>query len=80
MSVVERLVDFLNHDIVPEVPSKGSVGSSGDLTLSSHIALAIIGKGYVYLNGARVEAREALKEKKLQPLRLSHRDGLEFIK
>lgn len=79
VSVVERLVDFLNHDIVPEVPSKGSVGSSGDLTLSSHIALAIIGKGYVYMNGARVEAREALKEKKLQPLRLSYRDGLALI-
>ena len=40
VSVVERLVVL--YDIIPEVPSKGSVGSSGDLTLSSHIALAII--------------------------------------
>lgn len=38
VSVVERFL----YDIIPEVPSKGSVGSSGDLTLSSHIALAII--------------------------------------
>lgn len=55
VSVVERLVDFL-YDIIPEVPSKGSVGSSGDLTLSSHIALAIIGRSHVYLNGKRTEA------------------------
>ena len=61
------------------MPSKGSVGSSGDLTLSSHIALAIIGRGHVYLNGKRIEALEALSEKNLHPLRLNHRDGLALI-
>ena len=79
VSVVERLVDFLNYDIIPEVPSKGSVGSSGDLTLSSHIALAIIGRGHVYLNGKRMEALEALSEKNLHPLSLNYRDGLALI-
>lgn len=78
VSVVERLVDFL-YDIIPEVPSKGSVGSSGDLTLSSHIALAIIGRSHVYLNGKRTEALEALSEKNLHPLRLNYRNGLALI-
>ena len=78
VSVVERLVDFL-YDIIPEVPSKGSVGSSGDLTLSSHIALAIIGRGHIYLNGKRMEALEALSEKNLHPLSLNYRDGLALI-
>lgn len=78
VSVVERLVDFL-YDIIPEVPSKGSVGSSGDLTLSSHIALAIIVGGHVYLNGKRTEALEALSEKNLHPLRLNYRNGLALI-
>ena len=61
------------------MPSKGSVGSSGDLTLSSHIALAIIGRGHLYLNGKRIEALEALSEKNLHPLRLNYRNGLALI-
>ena len=61
------------------MPSKGSVGSSGDLTLSSHIALAIIVGGHVYLNGKRTEALEALSEKNLHPLRLNYRNGLALI-
>ena len=49
------------------------------MTLSSHIALAIIGRGHVYLNGKRTEALEALSEKNLHPLRLNYRNGLALI-
>src|SRR5690554_5767743 len=39
---IDLLIDFLNHDIIPIVPEKGSVGASGDLAPLSHIALCLI--------------------------------------
>jgi histidine ammonia-lyase len=44
-SVVEALLALLNHGIVPHVPSRGSVGASGDLAPLAHIALVLIGEG-----------------------------------
>ncbi|MEY3313521.1 MAG: Histidine ammonia-lyase, partial [Bacteroidota bacterium] len=45
LSTVDTLIAMLKHDVIPAVPSQGSVGSSGDLAPLSHIALALIGKG-----------------------------------
>jgi histidine ammonia-lyase len=45
-AVVEQLLVLLNHDITPHVPSRGSVGASGDLAPLAHIALVLIGEGY----------------------------------
>jgi len=42
---IETLVQMLNKRVHPLVPEKGSVGSSGDLAPSAHIALVLIGKG-----------------------------------
>ena len=44
---VRKLVQFLNNDLVPAVPEKGSVGASGDLAQLAHIASSIIGEGPV---------------------------------
>lgn len=43
--VVERLVDYLNAELHPAVPSRGSVGASGDLAQLAHVALTLIGEG-----------------------------------
>ncbi len=48
VEVVEKLLEFLNHDIIPAIPQQGSVGASGDLAPLSHLALAIIGEGKVF--------------------------------
>lgn len=48
VDVVEKLLEFLNHDIIPAIPQQGSVGASGDLAPLSHLALAIIGEGKVF--------------------------------
>jgi histidine ammonia-lyase len=45
VAVVKALIDLLNNDIVPVVPSRGSVGASGDLAPLAHIALVLIGEG-----------------------------------
>ncbi len=77
--VVERLVDFLNENVVPYVPEKGSVGASGDLSPLAHIASVLIGKGYVLVDGKKMEASEFLKKKNIKPLKLKAKEGLALI-
>lgn len=77
--VVFQLQQFLKHNITPEIFEHGSVGASGDLVQLSHLALALIGEGYVYKDNKRIETKEALKELNLQPLKLNLRDGLGII-
>lgn len=78
-AVIEQLVAFLNNNIIPEIYEHGSVGASGDLVQLAHLALNLIGEGYVYIDGERTLASEALKAKGLAPLKLTLRDGLGLI-
>ncbi|MBT1248300.1 MULTISPECIES: histidine ammonia-lyase [unclassified Thermosipho (in: thermotogales)] len=79
VSVIEKLIEFLNKDVVPYVPEKGSVGASGDLAPLSHISMALIGEGYVLKNGKKVKTREILKEKNITPLTLKEKEGLSLL-
>src|SRR3954469_22788301 len=55
LAVVEALLALLNHDITPHVPSRGSVGASGDLAPLAHIALVLIGEGYASTDSTKDE-------------------------
>lgn len=74
--VIDRLVDLLNHDVYPFVPSKGSVGSSGDLAPLSHIMLVLLGEGEVIVDGARRPTAEVLRAKGLGTVTLLSKEGL----
>lgn len=76
LGAIEKLVQFLNHRITPEIYSHGGVGASGDLVQLAHLALNLIGEGHVYVNGERVETSKALKEAGIEPLKVQLRDGL----
>lgn len=76
---VQLLVDFLNHDIIPIVPQKGSVGASGDLAPLAHIALALIGEGEVHFQNQKMPSIKALEKCSLKPLTLGPKDGLALI-
>ena len=76
---VELLLDFLNHDITPVVPEKGSVGASGDLAPLSHIALALIGEGEVFFNDKIIPSKEAIASIGKTPAVLGPKDGLALI-
>ncbi len=69
-------VDLLNAGIVPVVPQKGSVGASGDLAPLSHLAIVLLGGGEAFCKGKRMPGAEALKRAGLQPVKLSHKEGL----
>ena len=62
LAVIEQLLKFLAADILPVIPSRGSVGSSGDLAPLAHLALALTGEGSVSCSGALpapAESRQA---------------------
>lgn len=77
--VVERLVEFLNRRVHPVVPAQGSLGASGDLAPLAHLALPLIGEGFVEHNGRVIESATALRELRIEPLELSHKEGLSLV-
>ena len=77
--VVQSLLDILNARIYPIIPSRGSVGSSGDLAPLAHLGLTLIGEGEVFLEGVRLTGGEALQRVGLTPLHLQAKEGLALI-
>jgi histidine ammonia-lyase len=77
--VVERLLEFLNCDLLPMVPEQGSLGASGDLAPLAHLALPLIGGGEVLYEGERIPGAMALERCGLEPLSLEPKEGLALI-
>jgi histidine ammonia-lyase len=77
--VVERLLDLLNHNILPEIPAQGSVGASGDLAPLAHMSCVLIGEGFAHVNGERMSGRAALQRAGLAPLELEAKEGLALL-
>ncbi|PIE99150.1 MAG: histidine ammonia-lyase [Treponema sp.] len=75
----EILAELLNKGITPKVPSKGSLGSSGDLANLAHIVLVMIGEGEAYYKGKLMSGKDALKKADIKPVVLSGKDGLALI-
>ena len=79
LEVAEKIVQFLNKDILPVIPEKGSVGASGDLAPLGHMALSLIGEGNVFFNGKKMTTKTALKKANINPLKLQAKEGLSLI-
>ncbi|HEV8538991.1 MAG TPA: histidine ammonia-lyase [Bacteroidota bacterium] len=68
-----------NSGIVPVIPSRGSVGSSGDLAPLAHLVLTMIGKGKVWYKGKLLTSGAALRAIRLKPLKLGAKEGLALV-
>jgi histidine ammonia-lyase len=79
VQVVEQLVELLNRDVLPHVPSRGSVGASGDLAPLAHLALPLIGEGQAWFDGALMPGDQALRAAGLEPIRLQAKEGLSLV-
>jgi histidine ammonia-lyase len=79
VQVIELLLDMLNQRFYPLIPSRGSVGASGDLAPLAHLALILIGEGEVMYRGERVAGKTALAQAGLTPLHLQAKEGLALI-
>jgi histidine ammonia-lyase len=77
--VIDALLTLLNEDALPVVPSRGSVGASGDLAPLAHLALPLLGRGKLRLGGAEMTAEEGLRRVGLAPLELRAKEGLALI-
>lgn len=77
--VIERLLDLLRHDILPQVPERGSVGASGDLVPLCYVASALIAEGKVRYQGTTRDAAEVFAECGLKPIVPEAKDGLGLI-
>ncbi len=76
---LDALVAALNRRVHPYVPSRGSVGASGDLAPLAHIALVLIGEGETWDDHRRWPARDTLAEAGLTPVSLGPKEGLALI-
>jgi histidine ammonia-lyase len=77
--LVDRICELLDLGIHPVVPEQGSVGASGDLAPLAHLALPLLGRGQVELNGQVMPALVALREVGLEPLTLGPKEGLALL-
>jgi histidine ammonia-lyase len=77
--VLERLIDIFNADVLPEIPSQGSVGASGDLAPLAHLSAVLIGEGRARVKGESLAARDALARAGLEPLELEAKEGLALL-
>lgn len=85
---VEFIIKFFNAELVPVIPSQGSVGSSGDLVQLAHLVLTMMGKGKVISDfrfpignrQSKIEnSSSALRKHRLTPLTLAAKEGLALI-
>ncbi len=79
LQLIDHLQAFMNMGLTPAVPSYGSVGASGDLAPLAHMSLPLIGEGWAYVGGKRVEGAEALSALGLERLQLKPKEGLALI-
>jgi histidine ammonia-lyase len=77
--VIDTIVAVANAGLVPYVPSRGSVGASGDLAPLAHMTLALLGEGEMLQDGKAVPALAALQQAGIMPLRLGPKEGLALI-
>jgi histidine ammonia-lyase len=88
IEIIQMLIDMLNRNIIPVIPSKGSVGASGDLAPLAHLALVMIGEGDAFIQNdnkkgkcewQRVDGKVALKRHGLEPISFEAKEGLAIL-
>lgn len=79
LEVVNRIIYFIENELIPVVPEQGSVGASGDLAPLAHLFLPLIGYGDFWVNGDIVSAEKVLQSHNLVPIDLKAKEGLALI-
>ena len=79
LELIERIIYFIENDLLPIVPEQGSVGASGDLAPLSHLFLPLLGEGEFWIENEIISSKEILKKHNLAPLTLMAKEGLGLI-
>lgn len=79
LGTVERLIDYLNHEVYPIVYQQGSLGASGDLAPLAHLCLPMLDLGEVNFKGIRTEAKNVNQQLNLLPVQFKAKEGLALL-
>jgi len=79
LNLIDRICWHIDNDIVPVVPSKGSVGASGDLAPLAHLFLPLIGHGKVYYKKKKIKSLDFLSLENKKPIEIKEKEGLALI-
>ncbi|MCL2126200.1 MAG: histidine ammonia-lyase [Oscillospiraceae bacterium] len=79
LSTVQTMMNMLNLGVTPVVPSKGSLGASGDLALLAHMTMPMIGEGEAFYGGERMNGRAAMEMAGIPVIELESKEGLALI-
>ncbi|WP_262177461.1 histidine ammonia-lyase [Saccharococcus sp. Marseille-Q5394] len=79
VEVLERFAFMVNNGIHPVIPQQGSLGASGDLAPLSHLALVLLGEGFVWRDGGHIPAERVWREFGMEPIVLEAKEGLALI-
>ncbi len=79
VELLEFMMDLINHGVAPYIPTRGSVGASGDLIHLAHLSLLILGEGKAYFKGELTDVKEIFRRLKMDPFKLSFKEGLALI-
>ena len=77
--VVDFILAMLEKNALPQIPSQGSVGASGDLAPLAHMSAAMLGEGLINLAREEMRARDALEKIGLKPIELGPKEGLALL-
>jgi MIO-dependent L-tyrosine 2,3-aminomutase len=78
--VLDRLLWYINNNIIPAIPEQGSLGASGDLAPLSHIAVTMLAEGYLYTaDGSKVAAKTVYDKEGLDKIEFKFKEGLALI-
>jgi histidine ammonia-lyase len=77
--VCELLLQMLDKGVAPLVPSKGSVGASGDLAPLAHLALVVMGEGEATFEGQTMPGGQALARAGLKPITFEAKEGISLV-
>ncbi|WP_225312536.1 histidine ammonia-lyase [Pseudotamlana haliotis] len=79
LELIERILYFIENDLLPVVPEQGSVGASGDLAPLSHLFLPLLGEGEFWVGDGMQHAKVGLNQHNLKPMALQAKEGLGLI-
>jgi len=77
--IIDALLAFYNLDMLPVVPTQGSLGASGDLAPLAHLVLPLLGLGLCDYQGSRIHGLKALELLGRTPLKLGAKEGLALL-
>lgn len=77
--LLDMIIELLNRGVHPVIPSRGSLGASGDLAPLAHMSLVLVGEGEAFFGGRRMNGKEALEAAGLKPTILQSKEGLALV-